>query len=57
MSAIAAPFLLGANWVFHTVAFDQVTWMVALYWFLCLIIDSRRRYWIYLASRWGLGSG
>ncbi len=29
LTAIAAPFLLGANWVFQTVTFDQVTWMVA----------------------------
>jgi hypothetical protein len=55
VSAIAAPFLLGTNWVFQTVTFDQVTWMVALYWLLCLVIDGRPRYWIYLGITLGIG--
>jgi hypothetical protein len=55
LSAIAAPFLLGTNWVFQTVTFDQVTWMVALYWFLGLVIDRRPRYWIYLGITLGIG--
>jgi hypothetical protein len=55
LSAMAAPFLLGSNWVFQTVTFDQVTWMVAMYWFLCLVIDPRPRYWIYLGMTLGIG--
>ncbi len=55
LTAIAAPYLLGANWVFQTVTFDQVTWMVSLYWFLCLVIDPRPRYWIYLGMTLGIG--
>jgi hypothetical protein len=55
LAAIAAPFLLGSNWVFQTVTFDQVTWMVALYWLLCLVIDRRPRYWIYLGITLGIG--
>jgi hypothetical protein len=55
LSAIAAPYLLGTNWVFQTVTFDQVTWMVAMYWFLCLVIDRRPRYWIYLGITLGIG--
>src|SRR5229473_4179341 len=55
LSAIAAPFLLGSNWVFQTVTFDQVTWMVSLYWFLCLVTDRRPRYWIYLGVTLGIG--
>jgi hypothetical protein len=55
LAAMAAPYLLGANWVFQTVTFDQVAWMVALYWFLCLVIDRRRRYWIYLGTTLGIG--
>jgi hypothetical protein len=47
--------LLGSNWVFQTVTFDQVTWMVALYWFLCLVVDRRSRYWIYLGITLGIG--
>jgi len=55
LTAVAAPYLLGANWVFQTVTFDQVTWMVSLYWFLCLVIDRRPRYWIYLGVTLGIG--
>ncbi len=55
LAAIAAPYLLGTNWVFQTVTFDQVTWMVALYWFLGLTIDRRPRYWIYLGITLGIG--
>jgi Dolichyl-phosphate-mannose-protein mannosyltransferase len=53
--AITAPYLLGANWVFQTVTFDEVTWMVSLYWFLCLVVDPRPRYWIYLGLTLGIG--
>ena len=55
LMGIAAPYLLGTNWVFQTVTFDQVTWMLALYWFLCLVTDGRPRYWIYLGITLGLG--
>jgi len=55
LAAIAAPFLLGTYWVFQTVTFDQVTWMVAIYWFLCLVTDRRPRYWIYLGITLGIG--
>ena len=55
LSAVAAPFLLGSNWVFQTVTFDQVTWMVAMYWFLCLLLDRRPRYWVYLGVTLGIG--
>ena len=55
LAAVAAPFLLGSNWVFQTVTFDQATWMLALYWFLCLVIDRRPRYWIALGITLGIG--
>ena len=55
LTAIAAPYLLGTNWVFQTVTFDQVTWMVAIYWLLCLVTDRRPRYWIYLGITLGIG--
>ena len=55
IAAIAAPFLLGSNWVFQTVTFDQVTWMLSMYWFLRLVIDRRPRYWIYLGITLGIG--
>jgi Dolichyl-phosphate-mannose-protein mannosyltransferase len=55
LTAIAAPYLLGANWVFQTVTFDEATWMVSLYWFLCLVTDRRPRYWVYLGITLGIG--
>jgi 4-amino-4-deoxy-L-arabinose transferase-like glycosyltransferase len=55
LTAIAAPYLLGANWVFQTVTFDEATWMVSLYWFLCLVTDRRPRYWAYLGITLGIG--
>jgi dolichyl-phosphate-mannose-protein mannosyltransferase len=53
--AITAPYLLGANWVFQTVTFDELIWMVSLYWFLCLVTDPKPRYWIYLGITLGIG--
>jgi Dolichyl-phosphate-mannose-protein mannosyltransferase len=55
ISAVAAPFLLGSNWVFQTVTFDQVTWMVAMYWFLSVVTDRQPRHWIYLGITLGIG--
>ncbi len=53
--ALTAPYFLGANWVFQTVTFDEATWMVALYWFLALVRDTRPRYWIALGLTLGIG--
>jgi hypothetical protein len=55
VTAIGAVFLVGSNWVFQTVTFDQVAWMVALYWFLCLVVNRRPRYWVYLGITLGIG--
>src|SRR6516225_5802803 len=53
--AVTAPYFLGANWVYQTVTFDEVTWMVALYCFLCLVLERLLRYWIYLGISLGIG--
>ena len=53
--AVTAPYFLGANWVYQTVTFDEVTWMVTLYCFLCLVLEHRPRYWIYLGISLGIG--
>ncbi|MGA9977956.1 MAG: glycosyltransferase family 39 protein [Candidatus Sulfotelmatobacter sp.] len=53
--AVTAPYFLGANWVYQTVTFDEATWMVAFYWFLCLVQEHRPRYWIYLGISLGIG--
>jgi Dolichyl-phosphate-mannose-protein mannosyltransferase len=53
--AVTAPYFLGANWVYQTVTFDEVTWMVALYCFLGLVLEQQPRYWIYLGISLGVG--
>jgi hypothetical protein len=53
--AITAPYFLGANWVYQTVTFDELTWMVAFYCFLCLVLEHRPRYWLYLGLSLGVG--
>lgn len=53
--AVTAPYFLGANWVYQTVTFDELTWMVTLYCFLCLVLEPRPRYWIYLGISLGIG--
>jgi hypothetical protein len=52
--AITAPIVLG-TWLFQTVIFDQLAWMLSLYWFLCLIIDRKPRNWILLGLTLGIG--
>jgi len=53
--AVTAPYFLGANWVYQTVTFDEATWMVAFYCFLCLVREHQPRYWIYLGLSLGIG--
>ncbi|HZT74623.1 MAG TPA: glycosyltransferase family 39 protein [Terriglobales bacterium] len=53
--AVTAPYFLGANWVYHTVTFDEVTWMVAFYCLLRLVLERRPRHWIYLGISLGVG--
>ena len=52
--AITTPFILG-TWLFQTVIFDQLFWMLALYWFLCLVLKGRARHWILLGITLGIG--
>jgi hypothetical protein len=52
---VASPYLLAANWIFQTVTFDQVTWIVAMYWFLRVVVDGRRWHWIALGATLGIG--
>ncbi len=55
IAGIAAPYIVGTGDVFQTVIFDVATWMVSLYWFLCVASDRRPRYWIYLGITLGIG--
>jgi hypothetical protein len=51
---ITAPAILG-TWLFQTVVFDQLTWMVSLYLFLCLVLDAKPRTWLLLGLALGVG--
>src|SRR5580700_1698887 len=51
---VTEPFILG-TFLFQTVIFDQVTWMLSLYWFLAIVIDRRPRTWILLGVTLGVG--
>ncbi len=51
---LTEPIILG-SWLFQTVVFDQVTWMLSLYWFLSLVIDRKPRMWIFLGVTLGIG--
>ena len=53
--AVTAPYFLGSNWVYQTVTFDELTWMVSLYWFLCLALEPRPRHWLLLGVSLGVG--
>ena len=55
VAAIAAPYIVGSGDVFQTVIFDLAAWMTAMYWFLCVVIDRRPRYWIFLGITLGIG--
>ncbi len=51
---VTEPFILG-TFLFQTVIFDQVAWMLSIYWFLSIIIDRNPRTWILLGVTLGIG--
>lgn len=51
---VTEPMIVG-TWLFQTVIFDQVAWMLSLYWFLCLVLAPRPRTWILLGLTLGVG--
>lgn len=55
VAALASPLLLGANWLFETVSFDQLTWAVCILLFARLI--RRPAPWTWLALGVALGVG
>jgi 4-amino-4-deoxy-L-arabinose transferase-like glycosyltransferase len=52
--ALTMPLILG-TWLFQTVVFDQLTWMLSLYWFLSLLVTRKARYWVLLGITLGVG--
>ena len=51
---LTEPIVIG-TYLFQTVAFDLLAWMLSLYWFLSLLIDRKPRTWIYLGITLGIG--
>ena len=54
-AAATSLVLLGANWLFQTVTFDQLVWMTALWVLARLIRTLDRRLWIALGASVGIG--
>jgi 4-amino-4-deoxy-L-arabinose transferase-like glycosyltransferase len=55
VGAAASPVLLGANWLFATVTFDQVTWLTCIWVTARLIRTGDRRLWLALGAAAGMG--
>jgi 4-amino-4-deoxy-L-arabinose transferase-like glycosyltransferase len=55
IGAAASPVLLGANWLFETVTFDQLMWMVCFWVTARLLRTGDRRLWLVLGAALGIG--
>ncbi len=55
IAAATSPILLGANWLFETVTFDQVCWLVCLWLTARLVRTGDRRLWLALGVALGVG--
>jgi Dolichyl-phosphate-mannose-protein mannosyltransferase len=52
---LMSPLLLGANWLFQTVTFDQLTWLIAIYLLLRILRTGDGRFFILLGIDIGVG--
>jgi 4-amino-4-deoxy-L-arabinose transferase-like glycosyltransferase len=55
VAAAASPVLLGANWLFQTVSFDQLIWVVCFWIAARLIRTGDSRLWLALGIGLGIG--
>jgi len=55
LGAATSLVLLGANWLFQTVSFDQVVWLSSFWIFARLIRTGDRRLWLALGLVLGIG--
>lgn len=55
VGALTSPVLLGANWLFQTVTFDQLTWLVSFWLAARLVRTQDRRLWLALGVTLGVG--
>ncbi len=54
-AALASPMLLGANWLFQTVTFDQLVWTAALVMTARLVRTGDARWWLAVGVAIGVG--
>jgi 4-amino-4-deoxy-L-arabinose transferase-like glycosyltransferase len=52
---LMSPLLLGANWLFQTVTFDQLTWLIAIYLLLRILRTGNGALFIVLGIDIGVG--
>jgi 4-amino-4-deoxy-L-arabinose transferase-like glycosyltransferase len=55
LMALLSPLYIGANVLFHTTTFDELTWAVALFVFVRLLRDGDPRLWLLLGCVMGIG--
>jgi 4-amino-4-deoxy-L-arabinose transferase-like glycosyltransferase len=55
IGAATSPVLLGANWLFQTVTFDQLMWLVCVWLTARLARTGDRRLWLALGTAVGVG--
>jgi 4-amino-4-deoxy-L-arabinose transferase-like glycosyltransferase len=55
VGAAASPVLLGANWLFQTVTFDQLMWLVCFWITARIVRTGDRRLWLALGAAAGIG--
>jgi 4-amino-4-deoxy-L-arabinose transferase-like glycosyltransferase len=55
VAAAASPVLLGSNWLFETVTFDQLAWLVIFWIAARLLRTGDRRLWLALGIAAGVG--
>jgi 4-amino-4-deoxy-L-arabinose transferase-like glycosyltransferase len=55
IGAAVSPVLLGANWLFETVTFDQLTWLACFWVTARLLRTGDRRLWLALGAAAGVG--
>jgi hypothetical protein len=55
VGALTSPVLLGANWLFQTVTFDQLSWLVSFWLAARLVRTQDRRLWLALGATLGVG--
>jgi len=53
--ALLSPLLLGANWLFQTVTFDLLTWLIAIYLLLRILRTGDKRLFLLLGLDLGVG--